>query len=189
MECSRPKILREGQQSPTKSLNSSVGSPEPLSTSSSLKKHSPPNVTVIHPSANHPMFNYLCHATGNMAAMAAGYMTPPNYPQAMFPPMDLNANAAAAASLMNPFLISQLLRQGFPPAGGMDVNPTLSPGVVHSRPSISLPHRFTPYQLPISTSALSTASASSLLSRNSVASAGDELKNLLSTLSRIKGEV
>lgn len=193
IECSRSKLSREGQQSPAKSLNSSsVGSPEPSPTVSSLKKHSPPNVTVIHPSANHPMFSYLCHATGNMAAMAAGYMTQPSYPTGIFPHMEINPNAAAAATLMNPFLFSQLLRQGFPPVSGIDGNPSLSsgPGGIYSRPPISLQHRFSPYGLPaISSSGMPPVSAASLLSRNSVAAAGDELKNLLSTLSRIKGEV
>lgn len=175
--------MRENQQSPTKSVTSS-GSPEPPT---SLRKHSPPNVTVIHPSANHPMFSYLCHATGNMAAMAAGYMSQPSYPAGLLPPaMDLNPNAAAA-SLMNPFLFSQLLRQGFPPVGGMD---GLSPNGVLQRPSMSLPHRFNPYSMPITSSALPPVSAAaSLLSRNPVSNAGEDLKNLLSTLSRIKGEV
>ena len=178
--------MRESQQSPTKSVTSS-GSPEPPT---SLRKHSPPNVTVIHPSANHPMFSYLCHATGNMAAMAAGYMSQPNYhaTAGLLPPtaMDLNPNAAAA-SLMNPFLFSQLLRQGFPPVSGMD---GLTPNGALPRPAVSLPHRFSPYSLPITSSALPPVSAAaSLLSRNPAAAAGEDLKNLLSTLSRIKGEV
>lgn len=199
-ECSRPKISRDSQQSPTKSLNSpsaasaiSANSPEPpcsATSSLSLKKHSPPNVTVIHPSANHPMFSYLCHATGNMAAVAAGYMSQPNYPAGLLPPMELNHNAAAAASLMNPFLFSQLLRQGFPPMGaapGLEGGP---PGPF-SRSPVSLPHRFSPYGPMSMGSALPpVSSTASLMSRNSVAAAaGDELKNLLSTLSRIKGEV
>lgn len=179
--------MRESQQSPSKSVNS-ASSPEPTV---SMKKHSPPNVTVIHPSANHPMFSYLCHATGNMAAMAAGYMSQPNYPAGLFPPtMDFHQNAAAA-SLMNPFLFSQLLRQGFPNMGGMDGNfggLAGSNGALH-RPPVSLPHRFSPYPLPITSSAMPPVSAASLLSRNPVNAANDDLKNLLSTLSRIKGEV
>ena len=189
MECTGPKILRDGQHSPAKSLHSSsVGSPEPASTSSNLKKHSPPNVTVIHPSANHPMFSYLCHATGNMAAMAAGYMSQPNYPSGIFSPLDLNPNAAAAASLMNPFLLSQLLRQGFPPMNGVDGH-ALQAGGLPSRSAMSLSHRFSPYPLPISSSAAGPMPTSSLLPRNSVANAGEDLKNLLSNLTRLKGEV
>lgn len=183
-ECSRSKIERDSQQSPAKSVTSTT-SPEPPTT---LKKHSPPNVTVIHPSANHPMFSYLCHATGNMAAVAAGYMSQPNYPTALLPPtMDFNPNAAAA-SLMNPFLFNQILRQGFPHVG-IEGNTGLSPNGTLHRPPVSLSHRFSPYSLSNTSSTIPSVSAASLLSRNPVVAAGDDLKNLLSTLSRIKGEV
>ncbi|XP_067931774.1 T-box transcription factor TBX3-like [Watersipora subatra] len=189
IECSRPKLLCESQHSPAKSLHSSsVGSPEPALVTPSLKKHSPPNVTVIHPSANHPMFSYLCHATGNMASMAAGYMTQPNYPSSIFSHLDLNTNAAAA-SFMNPFLLSQLLRQGFPPMAGVEGGVPMPPNTLQPRPPMSLAHRFAPYSLPISSSVAQSAPTPSLLSRNSAANAGEELKSLLSTLSRIKGEV
>jgi len=189
-ECSRPKIAK-GQQSPDKLLSSPPMSPtESLSMTSSLKKHSPPNVTVIHPSANHPMFSYLCHATGNIAAMASGYMSQPNYPPGVFPSMEMAPTAtaaAAAASLMNPFVFSQLLRQGFSPAvSAIENNATLPPGSIYSRTA----HRFPPYSLPLTSTPLPQVSAAaSLLSRGSSNNPSEDIKNLLNTLSRIKGEV
>lgn len=153
------------------------------------KKSLPPNVTVIHPSANHPMFSYLCHATGNMsAAMPTSYLSPASYP-AIFPSVDLPP--AAAASLMNPFLFSHLLRHQLPPTSGMDTNTALSPAnalQAYSRAQATS-HRFSPYSMPISSAPLPPVSVPSLLSRSSVTSAGEDLKNLLSNLSRLKGEV
>lgn len=164
------RVRREESQSPSKA--SSVSSPVPSS-----RRHCAPNVTVIHPSANHPMFSYLCQATGGLPGMS-GFHQP--YP-GLFSPMDM---PASAASFMNPFLFSQLLRQQFPPVSGIEGAPSLSP--TSAIQAYSRAHRFSPYGLPISAAA-GLPPTSSL--RNPISAASGDLKSLLSNFSSIKGEV
>lgn len=208
-DCVEPKRRRESASlSPNMNNSGSSKSSSHSEPISSAKKYSPPNVTVIHPSSNHPMFSYLCHATGNMAAMsAAGYLPQSNYP-GLFPAVDIqNSAAAAAATLMNPFLFNQLLRHQLPASSRDGMSAVLSPTSVlqaYSRVQSSLAataaggHRFSPYSIPTLPSAANPAahlppSLPSIFHRNTTsagtAAAEEDLKALIGSLSHIKGEV